>query len=131
MCSLKKTKTKRSCRTLSQTSTNLKDVYFRNNDRLKYWVKNNKIHRLHGPAEIRYYDTGLIEEEDWYINGKAHRLNGPAYIRYYETGLIQTEQWYEHGKKHHLNGPAYISYYKTGLIQAEQWYENGKKTSFK
>ena len=37
MFSLKNTKTKRSCRTLSQTFTNIKDFYFRNNNRLKYW----------------------------------------------------------------------------------------------
>ena len=84
MFSLKNTKTKRSCRTLSQTSTNIKDCFFKNH-RLKYWVKNNKIHRLNGPAEIWYYETGLIQSECWYENDKIHRLNGPAYIEYYDN----------------------------------------------
>ena len=89
MFSLKNTKTKRSCRTRSHVSTNIKD-YFGNNYRIKYWVKNGKIQRLHGPAKIWYYETGLIKSESWYENDKIHRLNGPAEIWYYETGLIQS-----------------------------------------
>ena len=99
MFSLKNTKkNKRSCRTLSQTSTNIKDFYI-GTYRIKHWVKNCKIQRLHGPANIGYYETGLIHSECWYENGKAHRLHGPAKIGYYETGLIHSECWYENGKK--------------------------------
>ena len=127
MFSLKNTKTKRSCRTLSQTSTNIKDFYFGNNDRFKRWVKNNKTHRLHGPAKIWYYETGLIHSEAWYENGILHRLHGPAEIRYNISGLIGSEWWFKNDKAHRLNGPAYIRYYETGLIQAEEWYENDKK----
>ena len=103
MFSLKNTKTKRSCRTRSQTSTNIKDCFF-GGHRLKKWVKNGKIQRLHGPTYISYYETGLIHSEWWYDNGKPHRLNGPAYISYYKTGLIQSESWYKNGKIHRLNG---------------------------
>ena len=120
MFSLKNTKTKRSCRTLSHASTNIKD-YFGNNYRIKHWVKNGKIHRLNGPAKISY-DDGLKRFERWYENGKLHRLNGPAEIWYYETGLIEAEVWYENGKLHRLNGPAYIEYQDTGLIETEWWY---------
>ena len=97
MFSLKNTKTKRSCRTISQTSTNtnIKDVG--NYYRVKYWVKNNKKQRLHGPAKIWYYGTGLIQAEWWYENDKAHRLHGPAEILYSDTGLIEAEEWYENG----------------------------------
>ena len=111
MFSLKNTKkNKRSCRTLSQTSTNIKDFYI-GTYRIKKWVKNNKSHRLHGPAKILYYETGLIQAEAWYENVKKHRLNGPAEILYYETGLKRFERWYENDKSHRLNGPSYIRYY--------------------
>ena len=128
MFSLKNTKTKRSCRTLSQTSTNIKDFYFVYNYRFKQWVKNDKKHRLHGPAKIGYYGTGLIQAECWYRNDEIHRLNSPAYISYYKTGLIQAEQWYENGKIHRLNGPSVVEYYDTGLIEVEKWYKHGNRT---
>ena len=84
MFSLKNTKTKRSCRTRSHASTNINIKDVGNYYRVKYWVKNNKIHRLNGPAEI-WYEYGLIQSECWYKNDEIHRLNGPAYIEYYDN----------------------------------------------
>ena len=84
MFSLKNTKTKRSCRTLSQTSTNIKDFYFGYNYRFKRWVKNNKTHRLNGPAEIWHYNNGQIRSARWYINDNKYRLNGPS-KKWYRT----------------------------------------------
>lgn len=54
----------------------------------KYWYRNNKIHRIDGPA-IEYKNGS----KKWYLNGKCHRLDGPAIE--YADGY---KEWYIEGE---------------------------------
>lgn len=55
-----------------------------------YWTKNNKVHRLEGPAFVNSNDCRL-----WYNNGGYHRLNGPA------VELANgSKYWHINGKKY-------------------------------
>jgi hypothetical protein len=54
---------------------------------IERWFKNDKLHRLDGPALI--YTNGT---EYWYKDGELHRLNGPAIT--YSNG---DEFWFVNG----------------------------------
>jgi len=62
----------------------------------KHWYKNDKFHRIDGPA-IEYTNGSKY----WYKNGKCHRINGPA-VEYADG----TKFWYRNGKCHRIDGPA-------------------------
>ena len=76
---------------------------------------------------IGYYKDGSINYERWYKDNKLHRLDGPAYIVYYQDGSIYYEHWYKDDKYHRLDGPAHIDYYEDGSISNEEWYKDDKK----
>ena len=64
------------------------------NDRL--WYKNNKLHRINGPAIER--ENGY---QAYYINGKCHRIDGPAIT--YASGRslwFYDNIWYKEKKYH-------------------------------
>ena len=63
-----------------------------------YWSKNNKLHRINGPAVEKADGT-----KEWYRNGKRHRIGGPAVIS--PTGL---RAWFFNDLKHREDGPALI-----------------------
>ena len=54
----------------------------------KHWYKNNKLHRLDGPAVECGNGT-----KHWYQNGERHRLDGPA-DEYASGG----KEWHQNGK---------------------------------
>jgi hypothetical protein len=103
-------------------------------DGTERWFKDNKYHRLDGPAIIRRDGT-----EEWYKDGERHRLDDPAVIRsdgtkeYWINNLLHrldgpayisstgTENWFVDNKLHRLNGPAVI--YSTN--GDEFWFING------
>ena len=118
----------------------------------RYWVKDDKYHRLDGPAIINYYENGQIEKEEYYINGLLYRENGPSIVRYYRNGDKAEEHWsYENGIKKQtslyyrngnlkcqfyfnnknelskLDGPAIIRYSENGSIESEEYFVNGIK----
>lgn len=63
------------------------------------WLKKGKIHRLHGPAAIKYWQYGSVFWEAWYVEGKRHRKYCPALVRYGENGSIKEEIGYLKGEK--------------------------------
>jgi len=65
-----------------------------------YYNKNDYIHNLYGPAEIKYYKSGKIEAMQYCINRKRHRLNGPAMIWYNRSGEIEHAYYYINGKSY-------------------------------
>lgn len=69
----------------------------------KEWFKDNKPHRLDGPAK-EYADGSKL----YYVNGKLHKENGPAAIL-----ANGGKEYWKNGKKHNLNGPAV--FYPNGL----------------
>lgn len=78
----------------------------------KVWWRNNKFHRIDGPAII--YSSG---EQEWYLNGVRHREDGPAVI--HPDGY---QSWWFHGKRHREDGPAIILDDNRGY----EWWLNGK-----
>ena len=63
----------------------------------EYWYKDDRLHRLDGPAYIDYDG-----EEDWYKDGHFHREDGPARIcndgskDYWLNGFrLSKEKWWE------------------------------------
>lgn len=88
---------------------------------------NNMLHRIGGPAVIKYSKHGNILSETWYINNLKHRIDDPAVIEYYENGKKRTEKWFTKGHSQRNTGPAFIEYYKTGKKSAERWdYIDGR-----
>jgi hypothetical protein len=119
------------------------------------YQKNEKLHRVDGPAVI---DDNLIM---YYIEGIKHRDDGPAVTykyknekieEYYKDGLLHREdgpaidsesvkEYYLYGVRHRDNGPAVIEkgvemYYKNGIIHNDQGpaiiytMRNGKKEEY-
>lgn len=92
------------------------------------WIKNRKLHRIDGPAVIRYLENGQLHNIAWYINGKFHRIGAPACICYFENGQIRYNAWYINGKLHrHGGAPADIEYFVNGQIKYEAWYKYGEQ----
>ena len=56
----------------------------------KLWSKNGALHRVDGPAMIRWNGT-----KKWYKNGLLHRVDGPA-IEYSDG----TYRWYHGGQEY-------------------------------
>jgi len=76
-----------------------------------YCNKNNKFHRLDGPA-IEYSEGTKY----WCQNGEYHRLDGPA-VEYSDGG----KAWLQNGKLHRLDGPAVELSDRT-----REWWFKGK-----
>jgi len=55
------------------------------------------LHRVDGPAYIRYDINANKKIEEYCVDGKIHRLNGPAVIQYAEDGNIIYEVYYING----------------------------------
>ena len=70
---------------------------------LSIWYVDGRLGRLHDkPAVQQYGDFGELELEEWYSGGSLHRLNGPAYIRYYHSNdneITKNEQWFHYSTK--------------------------------
>jgi hypothetical protein len=65
---------------------------------LVLWYLKGRLGRVGDkPAAQRYNDLGDLELEEWYFNGYLHRLGGPAHIRYYFN--MKDEQWFYNGDK--------------------------------
>jgi len=75
------------------------------------WFKNDKLHKIDGPAKKLEKGT-----EKWFFEGKLHRVDGPAV-----TTFTGTKKWYLNGKKHRLEGPAL-----TYLDGRKFWYLSNK-----
>ena len=109
------------------------------------------LHRLDGPAMVRYID-GAVDEEWWYRDGKLYRNpdEGPASIthttfgrvqktytnsdesRRIETytldGSVEREEWKNadgEGSRPETEGPAVIKYNKDGDIVGYEYREEG------
>jgi len=96
------------------------------------WVKNGKLHRIDGPAVIRYLENGQLQNISWHINRKFHRIGAPAAISYFKNRQIRNEVWYKNGQLHRLGGaPADIEYFENGQIKYEAWYKYGEQRSVK
>lgn len=111
----------------------------------KYW-SDGDLHRLNGPALIRYINGEKIYEK-WSQNGEPYRLDGPAQIfydfdgggnkikelwspnresepsiiKYYDNGVISSQKWLKEDLMSRIDGPAYISYNKNGIKIHEEW----------
>jgi antitoxin component YwqK of YwqJK toxin-antitoxin module len=60
---------------------------------------NARLHRLAGPAVVKYFENnnGAIEWEYYYKDGRRHREDGPGHIRYNEQGIVMQELYYING----------------------------------
>ncbi len=93
----------------------MKDGLLTYSNGTRFWYKDDKLHRLDGPAAV-YPDGGT---RFWYKDGKCHRLDGPAII--YPDG---SEYWYKNGLLHRVDGPAVI--YQDGSNWINEWWYEGK-----
>jgi len=80
---------------------------------VRYYNKNNQLHRINGPAVIRKDGSKY-----WYKNGKTHRLDGPA-LEYSDGDRF----WSINGELHRLDGPAVI--YQSSPNEDKFWYIDG------
>ncbi len=61
---------------------------------IRYTDDNGYAHNLKSWA-VRYYsEARQLEEEHYAVNGKLHRLDGPAYIKYNKNGEILDRHFY-------------------------------------
>lgn len=86
---------------------------FTDKEKVRYYNRNDKLHREDGPA-IEYKNK---TEYYWYHNGLRHRENGPA-VEYTNGDKF----WYRNGNLHRIDGPA-IEWANGN----EEWYIEGKK----
>jgi len=84
---------------------------------------NTVVHRLDGPAIIRYDCDGCIDYEAYYVNNQLHRVDGPARIWYNKNKIIEVI-YYQNHECHMLDGPANIKYDENGNIRYETYYIN-------
>lgn len=63
-----------------------------------YRDKEQRIHRLSGPAYINYN----MSSEEWWREGQLHREDGPAIT------CKQLFIWAQHGNLHNIDGPAVV-----------------------
>lgn len=89
------------------------------------YLKNDKIHKDDGPAEVWFDYEGHVSSEAWYVDGKRSRTKGPAVIGY-EDGVISDEDWYLEDKRHRIGGPAIVKYDTNSNKIWEEWYFNGQ-----
>jgi antitoxin component YwqK of YwqJK toxin-antitoxin module len=102
---------------------------------IKKWFVNGIAHRDNGPAVIKYYENGVINEETWIKNSKFHRDNNikgenlPSQITYYEDGKIKDKKWFKEGKycrddysEEGYSLPTYVRYDLNGCKALEIWY---------
>ena len=59
-----------------------------------------------------------------------HRLDGPAYIRYNHQGCKISELYCKNGKRHNVHGPAHIQYDNSGYVKSHIWAINGTVYNF-
>lgn len=45
-----------------------------------------------------YYESGELELEIWFKDDKWHKIDGPAFRSYRKNGKIDSEDWYVDGK---------------------------------
>lgn len=86
---------------------------------------NGLKHRNLGPANIRYYDNGMIVNATYYKKNLKHRSkkdNQPAEFYYNPERTIITEVWLYKGFIHRLSKPAIIHYYDNGSIRGISWF---------
>ena len=87
------------------------------------WLLDNNLHRIDGPAEIRYYKNGNIYYEIYYVEGEKCRLDdGPIEIYYFENGECHFENYYSQ------NVFVNILYYDNGMIQSVSYFKIKNKT---
>lgn len=68
------------------------------------------LHRIGGPARIRFHADGKIRTEEYWQNNRLHRENGPAVLEYEENGDLSIKTYYIDGERHRIGGPARITY---------------------
>ncbi len=95
--------------------------------RVESYMLGNKLHRDDGPAEIRYYDNGVIMHKKYMQNGVLHNENGPACVAYHNNGKLEEISWYINGNYHRDKGPAVTKYYFSGNLNSTLWYRQGVK----
>lgn len=105
-----------------------KCITYKNNDNIiKEWYTNGKLHRDYKPSIIFYDKNEIVTKEEWYMDNLLHRRYGPAVI-WYENKERKQEIWYMYGELHRVDGPAVIEY-KDGKGIKETWYRDDKKIS--
>ena len=95
----------------------------------KYWLLNDKLHRVDGPTingailKLMKNNNNPICEVDeygtkyWYLNGELHREDGPAV-----EDTDGNKGWLLNGQLHREDGPA--AEYADG---SKYWYVNDEK----
>ena len=84
------------------------------------WYLDSLLHRMDGPAVIRYNPDGKIVSNTWYVRGELHRDDGPAYLS------STVEEWYQHNKRHRTHGPARIDKQYGGKVVSRTWFTDGR-----
>lgn len=113
------------------TKTKQRERLSRDGERVTYY-KDDKLHRVDGPAEI-YSGHGYLRSCDrieiWYLNGEFHRDNGPSNIssKYIDgKWVVVSENYMNNGQNHRADGPSEITYRDNGTIATETYMTNGK-----
>lgn len=75
--------------------------YFIDTDIVSYreWRVNDKLHRTNGPAFIRYHRNGKVSEEHWFEDGNPHYLKYPAEVWYFDDGIIRYQRYWFYGMR--------------------------------
>jgi len=88
----------------------------------EWWVDRKK-HRTDGPAVVSYDTNNQPLLQVYYKDDKVHRIGGPARI-YHDNGRITTEEWLVDDNLHRLDGPAIINYKDDGSKEISFYIHN-------
>lgn len=94
-------------------------------DSRSWWV-DGKEHRIDGPAAELWYENGQLEMREWLVNGKRHRLDGPAEEAWNKSGHLVRQEWRVHSERHRVGGPARIEWHENGNLAKQEWCLQGK-----
>lgn len=70
------------------------------NGNVTVWLKKGKLHHI-GPSQIQYVQYGYVRSREWCWKGELHRVYGPAQIRYWEDGSVWEEGWKQVRKQYY------------------------------
>jgi len=95
-------------------------------DGCKWWYKNERLHRMDGPAIINIDDSYICH--NYYQNGLRHRVLKPAIIEW-EYSIKTFESYYIKDRLHNPIGPARLRYAPFYNFKRE-FYIHDKKLYF-
>jgi hypothetical protein len=91
------------------------------------WSVQGRWDRTDGPARQWWNSEGKLTGEEWYLDDRMHCPFGPAYRMWDDAGRLTVEEWGVGGYLHRLDGPAVQKWDDADKLVKEEWWIDGQK----